>query len=115
VEPGEVGADVGRTVHHDASLAGAIVDPALEAVESQRIAVLAHVGIAGHEESQARSVRIRVVREVNGHVLAGARTVRDELLIEQPTRPEIEDPQPLFRGRSGVVDDGQRVRLADLA
>ena len=69
-------------MHDDGALARAVVDARFEAVEAQRVAVGADVGIGGPEESEARLVAAVGVREPRREVLSAPAAVCDELLEE---------------------------------
>ena len=51
-------AHVGRTVHHDRALVGAIVEARIETVQAQRVAVAANVGVVGAKQAEARLVAL---------------------------------------------------------
>ena len=70
--------------------------PGLEAVEAERVAVAADVGVGRAEETEARLVAAFRVREPRREVVAAAATVRDELLEEHLLALEVEHPEAGF-------------------
>lgn len=62
----EIAADVRRAVDHDGALARQIVDPLLEAPQTQRLAVAPLVALLGQEEPEARLLAAGTVRKGRG-------------------------------------------------
>src|SRR5438477_8302004 len=98
-------ADIRSAVHDDGSLERMIVEAGVEADQSQRVAILANVRILRLEQSNARTMRFRIVGETSRDVVAAALPVRNELLEEERMRFEIEHPQSPFSRRLRIIDD----------
>src|SRR5580765_6048564 len=84
-------AHIWRAVHHDPALQRVVVESGFQPIQTKRVSILADVHILRLEEPEARLVRVGLVREAGWNVLAAALAVRDELVIEQAVRAEIED------------------------
>ena len=102
-------AHVRRSVHDDRTIERMIVESGFQPFQTQRIAVLAEVGVFCGEQTDARTMRVGLVRKERGEVTAASTPVRDELLIQELVVLQIKDPQPISRGWFRVVNDGQRL------
>ena len=99
-----IGTDIGRPVHDDCALEGAVVHARLEPVQAQRVTVATDVGVRGAKQTEARPATAQAIGEVPRQVVAGGFSVRHPFLEQQSTAPEVEHPQPWLGRWPRVVD-----------
>lgn len=97
--------NVPGSVHHDEPFEGEVVEPRLEAVEAQGVAVAAEVGVPGQEQAQARLLAALDVGEPGRVLSSGVFAVSHELPTQEPPSLQVEEPEPPLGGREGEVDD----------
>src|SRR5207247_2340851 len=95
--------------------ARAAVNRGLEPIQTERIAVLADVGLSGSKQAEARLVAAGVVGEHGRQGAAAASAVGHEIFEDQLVRAEIVDPKSSGGGRPREVDNGQGRRTRDVA
>ena len=108
------GIDVRRAVHHDGALAGVGVEARFQAVEAERVAVMADVGVGRAEQADARFAAFRHIRKARGHVVAAVAAMRHELVEEHLPRVQVEYPEARGRGRQRVIDQGEGRRRLEV-
>ena len=106
---GMLGTDVPGAVHHDIARLGAVVDPLVQPLELERVAVAPHIGPAGLEQPEARLVAVVQIGEPGGVVVATAPAVRHELVVEHLALGQVEHPESRLGRRQGIIDDRQQV------
>ena len=94
-------------VHHDGPLAGIAVLAWAQAVEAQRIAVLALIGLGGAIDPERALHGIELVGKLVGSQLARVATMADPGVVEQLVALHVDDEQPAHGRGFAVVDNGE--------
>ncbi|MNH20003.1 hypothetical protein D3C79_797550 [compost metagenome] len=100
-------AGIVRPVHDDGTLAGIAVLARAQAIEAQRIAVLALIGLGGAIDPEGALSGVELIGELAGGQLPRISAVADPGVIEQLVAFDVDDEQPALGRGFAVVDDGQ--------